>query len=104
MKYKKGETGNPNGRPKGAENITTKVGKELLIEVIEGQMQNVQAALEKLLKEDTKAYLDVLTKYMKFVIPEKTDLSNNGKSFDNNNETIVTFRNFSKNAEDEKEN
>lgn len=82
------------GRPVGVENVTTKKGKELLIEVIEGQMSNVHAALEELRLQDVKAYLDILTKYMKFVIPEKSDISSGGEKLRASNETIVTFQNY----------
>jgi len=47
-KYKKGETGNPNGRPKGSENKERKQLREFLGYVIDNNRDKFEAELMKL--------------------------------------------------------
>lgn len=72
MPYKKGQSGNPDGKPKGAKNITTREAKELLNQVMFGELRNIQVALTNLRRDDPGKYLDVLSKLMKYSLPVQT--------------------------------
>jgi hypothetical protein len=70
----KGKTNNPNGRPKGTPNRTTKEAKEILEHILFGQLENVQAAFDALKKEPGK-YVDAYSKMFGYVMPKKTDIT-----------------------------
>ena len=58
--FKKGHS---NGKPKGAENKTTKKARELFVEIMEGEVENIQAALTKVRTKNPAEYLNVLSKF-----------------------------------------
>ena len=47
-KYVKGQTGNPNGRPIGSENRTTRETRKLLISLLSGQLEKIPQQLDEL--------------------------------------------------------
>jgi len=47
-KYVKGQTGNPNGRPIGSENRTTRETRKLLISLLSGQLEKIPEQLNEL--------------------------------------------------------
>lgn len=47
-KYAKGQTGNPNGRPVGSENRTTRETRKLLIRLMSGQLEKIPTQLDEL--------------------------------------------------------
>ena len=67
MPLKKGETNNPNGRPKGAVNRTTTEIRILFKELLSANIENIQNDLDKLEPKDRIA---VLLKLSEFVIPK----------------------------------
>lgn len=71
--------GNP-GKPKGAENKTTKQAKELVVELVESGLDVAKAKLAQI--EDPKDYLDTLAKFISYVVPKKTetDLTSQGQA------------------------
>lgn len=74
--FKKGE----GGRPKGVPNRTTQEARELLEQILFGQIDNIQEALAKLKKDSDPRYIDAVTKLFQFVLPKKTDLTSEGKA------------------------
>jgi hypothetical protein len=75
----KGKTNNPKGKPKGALNRTTKESKELLEQVLLGQVDNINSALIKVLKDDPAKYLDACSKLFNYVLPKRTDVTSGEK-------------------------
>lgn len=70
---KKFEKGNA-GKPKGAENKTTKAAKELFVSIMEGQVENIEDSLEKIRVKDPGKYLEVLSKFFPYFIPKKLEV------------------------------
>lgn len=77
MAFKKGQSGNPEGRPKGATNATTDRVKQFYLELLNGNLENIQLWLSQTASEDPAKALDFLLKLSPFVIPKKqeTDLN-----------------------------
>lgn len=70
-KLKPGSKLNPNGRPKGASNRTTKEMRQIIKEYISNELENVDSLLEKL---SPKERLDILTKLLPFVLPKQQEI------------------------------
>jgi hypothetical protein len=70
---KKFEPGNP-GKPKGAENKTTKKAKELFVQIMEGEVDNIKASLDKIRQKDPALYLQTLSKFYPYFMPRKLEV------------------------------
>ena len=75
----KGQTNNPNGRPKGSANVITKEVRATLKAIIAGELESLPETLEKL---DASKRLDVLLKLIPYVLPRVEPVCmNTGESF-----------------------
>lgn len=68
--FKEGNT----GKPKGAENKTTKAAKELFVSIMEGEVDNIKASLDKIRAKDPAKYLEVLSKFYPYFMPKKMEI------------------------------
>ena len=66
-KFKKGESGNPAGRPNGKSNKLTKEFRESLHDALRGDIERISEYLHEL---DAKDKLDVLSKLLPYVMPK----------------------------------
>ena len=73
--WKKGQ----GGKPKGAQNRTTKESKEFLEKVMFRQLDNMNEALDLLYKKDPSRYLDACSKLFAYVLPKKSDVTSDDK-------------------------
>jgi hypothetical protein len=66
-------------KPKGALNRTTKEAKELLEQILLGQVDNIKEALESVKESDPARYLDSCSKLFTYVLPKKADITTGGE-------------------------
>lgn len=71
--FQPGQSGNPNGRPKGATSATTDKIKNFYIELLNGNLENIQQWLNQTAANDPAKALDFLLRLSPFVIPKKTE-------------------------------
>lgn len=83
--FYKGVSGNPNGRPKGAENKVTTEARELFVAILEKQVDNIEYAFDAVLngtdttRPDPAKYLELYAKYAQYFVPKKVDLTSGNK-------------------------
>jgi hypothetical protein len=62
------------GKPKGAENKTTKAAKELFVSIMEGEVDHIKESLEKVRKKNPALYLMTLSKFYPYFMPKKLEV------------------------------
>lgn len=67
MKFERGKSGNPAGRPKGAENRLTREIRDMLKAVIEDELERLPTSLQSLPDPER---LQVLLKLLPYVLPK----------------------------------
>jgi hypothetical protein len=63
MRYKKGESGNPSGRPRGKGNRTTEEIRKLLQTFIEGKIPELEKIWKQLEPKDKISFIDRLLRH-----------------------------------------
>lgn len=72
-KFEKGQSGNPNGRPKGAENKVTKESRELFKAIMDGEVPHIEEALGLLRENSPEKYLKALASLFPYFMPKKLE-------------------------------
>ena len=88
MAFKKGQSGNPLGRPKGSGNSNARVIREKFNEVVENQLENIDGWLLEIAKEDPKAALEMIIKLAEYCLPKLSRVQSTTEQV----EDIPTFR------------
>jgi hypothetical protein len=96
--FKPGQSGNPNGRPKGQVNNSTERIKEAYTDLLEGNLPNIQNWLNMVAAEDPARALDFLMKLSPFVVPKKQQ---NDITFDSPIQIIVPRKGAENETSDE---
>ena len=67
--FQQGQSGNPNGRPKGSINDVSKRVKETFAALLEGRAEELAESLERLREKDPKGYLELYIKLSERFVP-----------------------------------
>lgn len=70
--FKKGQSGNPNGRKKGVPNKTTTELKETINKIVSISLENYLEDLEKIRKEDPKKAIELSKSLIEYIMPKMT--------------------------------
>ena len=73
MPFKKGESGNPNGKPKGAKGKVSTKARELFVQVMEGEIENIKDSLAVLRENSDEKYLKALSSLMPYFMPKQQE-------------------------------
>ena len=68
--FKPGESGNPNGRPKGAPNKTTKEIRQAYQNLVEMNLDNMTMWLQEVAMVDPEKAMDLMLKLSEYIIPK----------------------------------
>ena len=79
MAFVKGKSGNPKGKPKGIPSATTKDARQVFISIMEGEVENVQFALEEIRSKSAFNYIVCLSKLMPYFMPKQIDIKSDGE-------------------------
>lgn len=71
--FKKGESGNPNGRKPGSTNADTVAIKKAYTDLLTHNIPRIQRWLDAVALDDPSKALDFLLKLSPFVVPKKTE-------------------------------
>lgn len=87
MAQKKGQTGNPAGRPKGAVNKATANAREAIADFVDGNADKLTVWLERMAEDDPKAAFAAFMSVVEYHIPklartEVQSLDKDGKPSD----------------------
>ena len=69
-RYKKGESGNPNGRPKGVPNKQTQDIRAAYQKLTENNLENMTVWLQQIAADDPARAMDMMLKLSEFIIPK----------------------------------
>lgn len=72
--FKKGNK----GKPKGAQHRTSKEARELFVKTLEGQVENIEEAFDKVRAASPGRYLELFAKYAQYFMPKQLDITSGG--------------------------
>lgn len=83
MPFIKGQSGNPNGRPPGSQDVVTKEIKERFKDFVDGNFDKVQGWLDRVAADDPDKALSLYLQFSERILGRVTtssiDLTSNGK-------------------------
>lgn len=94
MPFKKGQSGNAKGKKPGTVNQTTKDIKAAYKQLIEDNLDNLTAWLEKIAEKDPEKAIRIISDLSEYVIPKLARSEHTGADGKDLN-TTITFKDFS---------
>jgi hypothetical protein len=70
MPFKPGQSGNPEGRPKGTKNKNTKIVRQAFQQLTEDNLENMTIWLSQVASEDPSKALDIMLRLSEYIIPK----------------------------------
>lgn len=70
MAFEKGQSGNPNGRPRGASSEQTKRMKEAFAFLIEGNLDRLTEWLDQIAEQDPAKAMDIVIRLSERFVPK----------------------------------
>lgn len=67
--------GNGPGRPKGKPNRTTTAMREMIIDIVNSQLDNVYEALEEIREKDKAQFIKLTQKFAEMVLPKQQEVA-----------------------------
>ena len=77
--FKPGESGNPNGRPKGSKNKNTKLIREAYQKLTEDNLENMSIWISQVAGDDPAKAMDIMIRLSEYILPKlaRTELTGN---------------------------
>ena len=101
MAFKKGVSGNNNGRIKGKPNKTTAEIKEIITRIVGNQLDRLEADLDKVRQDDPIEAMKLATKLIDYVLPKQTKMELDGQLTQRVEKVIIEIKkNDSKHTDD----
>lgn len=79
MGLKKGQTNNPNGRPKGTPNKISAETRRFISELIHSSRTDIKKSLKALERDDSFKYLTIIERLMSYAIPKMQEIDVNAQ-------------------------
>lgn len=98
MKFQKGISGNPEGRPSGAKDKIQSDIKESFQQLVEGNLTNIETWLKEVAAKDPAKAIDLIIRLSEFILPKIKTIDLNANV---NTPHIIQYKNVSLQFPDE---
>ena len=88
-KFTKGNSGNPNGRPKGSANKTTNIIREAFTKLVEANLENMTTWLEKVADDSPEKALSIINQMAEYTTPKLARVENKIETDEEINEVKI---------------
>ena len=88
-KFKQGQSGNPNGRPKGSVNKATNTIREAFTKLVESNLENMTTWLEKVAETSPKEALNIINQMAEYTTPKLARVENKIETDEEINEVKI---------------
>jgi hypothetical protein len=92
MAFKKGVSGNPNGRKKGVPNKSTAEIKEIITRIVGNQLEHIEKDLDRIRKNDPAEAMRLSSKFIDYVLPKQTKMEIEGELTHKVEKVIIEIR------------
>ncbi|MGB9153119.1 MAG: DUF5681 domain-containing protein [Alphaproteobacteria bacterium] len=90
MAQRKGQTGNPNGRPKGTPNRSTKLAREAIAQFVDGNADRLAGWLDKIAEDSPLAAFNCFMSVCEFHVPKLARQEITGKDGERMQINVIT--------------